>query len=229
MPSGIGGTVGDLLDVMALLNNELDVAAGGNDESRAIRALSLAQQQLENLLVLAPYAMQSTVTVSAASQTETSTWSTSLLRLDALWYLDPTTSRPVRKLKRIFEIGGHVPALPWPLQLVLPTGVGAPDAYYGNMANFYWLPLPDQAYTMRAYGLIAQAEFTARGDAFNYQKRAKLPLASFAVKLLNVSVDDGPEDYDTLAQQTFGPLVRALRKFDRSEPMPRYYNDVHVT
>lgn len=222
-------TVADLLDVMSLLNNENDYSDGGADEGRAILALTQAQHYMETIAASLPRVFQSTVNVATITNTETSTWPTALLRLDGVWYLDPDTSRPVYKLKRIIETGGHVPTLPFPLDLSLNTGVGAPAAYYANPSSFYWLPLPDSARNVRVYGMLEQSEWTARGGAVNYPNRTFLAMAQFATKLLNIGVDDGPQDLDALAQQVFGPLLRSLRKFDRSEPMPRFYNEMHDT
>lgn len=223
-----GNLVSDLLDTMAVLDNELDVGVGGDDENRAIKALSLAQHQMESIAATLPRVFQSTITVATVAGVETTTWTSSLVRLDAIWLLN-SDGFPIRKLKKVFEVGGHVPALPWPLDLALPTGSGTPSGYYASPQSFYWLPLPSGVSSLRVYGLVEQAEFGARADAFNYQKRCKMPLASFAVKILNNAVGDATKNFDELAQQTFGPLLRSLRKLDRSEPTPRYYSDVHDT
>lgn len=226
--AGIGGTVADLLTLMGALNNELVVSSSGTDEARAILALTAAQHYFETIAASYPRVLQSTTTAVTAASTETTTYSTSLLRLDAIWLLD-ANSRPMYKLKKIFEVGGHVPSLPWPLQVSLAAGPGAPNGYYANMEQFYWLPLPSGVSTLRIYGLLEKTEFALRTDDFNYPKRTKLALAQFANKILQIAVGDGASDLDTLAAELFGPLMRSLKKFDRSEASPRVYNDVHST
>lgn len=227
--AGIGGTVADLLDGMSLIRNELDTSSGGTDEARAIKALTHAQRYFETVCAAFPRVYQSTVNVATAAQTETSTWSTSLRRLDALWLLDPTTSLPIRKMERIDEIGGHVPSLPWPLQVSVSAGYGMPGGYYANMANFYWLPMPDGVYNLRIYGLVAQAAFAVRTDNFNYHPYVILPIAQFACKLLDIAVDDDSSALDELASQLFRPLMRSIKGFDRSGPRGRTYTRVHET
>lgn len=226
--AGIGGTVSDLLDVMKLLNNELKVVAAGKDETRAILALSMAQHYFESIAASIPKVLQSTVNVATTANQETTTWTSSLLRLDAMWLLDEN-SRPVRKLEKVDAVGGHVPSLPWPLAVV-SFASGGPFAYYGNMANFYWMGTPESVKSLRIYGFIEQSEFAARTSDFNYPKRTKLALADFAVKVLRIGLDDaGENSLDQLAVQIFTPLLRQLRKPDRSGPEGRHYDTYHST
>ncbi len=228
--AGIGGAVTDLLAAMTLLNNELDVTANGSDEARSITALTQAQHYFETLASSMPEILgNGLTTVPTALNTETSPWSSGLRRLDALWYLD-AAGNPVRKLKRISEIGGHVPSLPWPLQIALTSSWGgAPFGYYADMNQFYWLPKPDGVYNIRIYGFFKQAAFALRTDNFNYPPECQLPLAQFAARLLAISVGDDSLEYDKLATMLFRPLLRQLRKFDRSEPQSRVYSEFHAT
>ena len=224
----MAGTVADILDTCELLDNELEVDSGEDDEALAIRAITQAQHYFETFCATFPRVLQTVPPLTTTANTETTTWTSSIIRLDALWYLD-ANSNPVRKLSRIDEIGGHVPSLPWPLQVTLGTAAtGAPYGYYGNMANFYWLPKPDATHTIRVYGLLEQSRFTLRSDAVNYPYRCHLALAQFAVKLLSLGVGDSGGELDKLAGQVFTPLLRQLRKFDRSEPMGRYYTQYHT-
>lgn len=222
-------TVADLLAIMEMLDNELETGAGESDESIAITALSQAQHYFELVAASYPRILQDTVNVATAASTEKTTWQSSLRRLDALWYLD-ANGVPVRKLKRITEMGGHVPSLPWPLQVSMATpGSGAPFGYYGNMKDFYWLPLPDAVYTLRIYGFIKKASFTARANNFLYADEVMHPIAQFANKLLSIGVGDDTIEYDKLSAQLFRPLLRSYRKFDRSEPQGRFYTEAHTT
>lgn len=229
MAAGIGGLVSDLLSAMFILNNELDIVSGGADEGRAIVALNMSQHYFESLAASMPRVLGDVMNTATALNTETSTWTSSLRRLDALWYLD-ANGNPIRKLKRISEIGGHVPSLPWPLQIALTTTWGgAPFGYFADMKSFYWLPKPDGAYNIRIYGFFKKAEFIVRTDPFNYPLECKLPIAQMAARMLATSVGDDSIEYDKIAAILFRPLLRQLRKFDRSEPMSRFYSEFHTT
>jgi hypothetical protein len=151
------------------------------------------------------------------------------LRLDAVWLLDPATNAPIRRVRRIEDVGGHVPSLPWPLQLTFNSGVGSPSGYYANMRNLYWLPVPADVQTVRIYGFLEQAEFATRASVFNYPNRCKAAFAEFAAKMLVNAVGDDTTDMDALAGAIYKPLLKQLRKFDRSEPHGRYYSEIHVT
>lgn len=221
--------VEELLALMPMFNNALRVGNGEKDEQLAILALTTAQHYFETIAATYGRVLGSTITVSPSTNTETTTYPTSLLRLDSVWLLDSTTLQPIRRLARIETSGGHAPSLPWPLQLVMQASTGAPVSYFADMRNFYWLPLPDQAQTLRVYGLLEQDEFVTRLSTFNYPARCKAPLASFAVKILKTSVDDDTSGVDALAAAMFGPLMKGLKSFDRSEPHGRSYGEVHDT
>lgn len=223
-------TVADVLDLIGVLDNELDVAASGVDEARAIKALNIAQHQFELVASEYPKVGQTHVqTLTTTASTEVSTFPSTLLRLDAIWYVDPTSSLPVWKLKRITEIGGHVPSLPWPINLALATGSGSPSGYYANMADFYWLLLPDATSTLRVYGLFEAAEYTARANTFLYPTRLKVSFAEFASTLLNRAVGDANAPLEALSDSIFRPICKRLKRFDRSEPIPKGYSNVHTT
>lgn len=222
-------TVADLLALMPVFDNKLRVKNGDKDEARAVLALTTAQHYFEVVAATYQRVLGSTITVAPAASTETTTYPTSLLRLDSVWLLDSTTLLPIRRLKRIETSGGHAPSLPWPLQLVVQSSVGSPLGYFANMENFFWLPLPDQAQTIRIYGLLEQAEFVDRESIFHYPLRTKAAIASFAVKILSTSVDDDTQSIDSLAASFFGPLLRGLKSFDRSEPHGRTYGEIHDT
>lgn len=226
---GIGGTVANVLAVMELLDNELETGSGAADEASAILALTQAQHYFETLCAAMPEILQTTTNITTAAATETTTISSSLLRFDALWYLD-ANGNPIRKLMEIDEVGGHVPALPWPLELILnTTGTGTPYGYYASSENFYWLNRPDATYTIRLYGFIEKAEFALRTDDFNYPKRCHLAFAQFANRILDIGVDDATVDLEKLASTIYQPLLRQLRKRDRSKPHGRVYTEFHTT
>lgn len=227
--AGVGGTVADLLTLMSILDNELETASGEDDEATAILALVQAQHLFESIAAELPRVLQSTITSTTTASTETTTFSTSLRRLDALWYVD-ANGNPIRKLNKIEDIGGHVPNLPWPLDLfVASVSGGVPYGYYASATQFFWLPKPDAAYNLRLYGFVKQIEFATRSSDFNYPLECKLPLAQFATKLIGVGKNDDTTELDKLAGQLFRPLLRQLRKFDRSKPMSRAYTEYHTT
>lgn len=226
------GTVADVFEQMNVLDNGLRLGAGQKDVARAITAVSMAQHYLETVAASWPRIFQTTVTIATIANQETSSWDTidsTLLRIDKIWLLDATTLRPTRPLSRIEDVGGHIPSLPWPLSLVYNQGTGSPVAYYANLQNFFWLPLPGTNETLRIYGMVEQPEFTAASDAFNYPLRVMPPLADFAVRLLKSGTDDDTTDFDNLAGAFFRPVLKGLKKFDRSEPHGRTYTQMHTT
>lgn len=222
-------TLADVLSDMVVFDNSLRTGSGEADEARAIRACNMAQHQFELFCASRADVLQSTITTTTTLNTETTAMSSTLLRLDAMWLLDPVTNLPTRKLKKISEVGGHVPSLPWPLSLTMVSGNGVPAGYYANSANFYWLPLPDGTNTLRIYGFIEQSEFASRSSTFNYPLRVKMAIANYAVKLLRAGVDDDESTNDNLTSMIFGPLLKGLGNFDRSEPNGRYYGEYHDT
>lgn len=226
------GDVDDIFDQMKVFDNGLRLGTGEKDVARAITALNIAQHFFESVAATMPDVFQATINVGATSgqeKTALDTLDSTLLRLDALWMLDPTTLRPIRKVTRIEDVGAHVPSLPWPLQVTVTGGSGQPLAYYANLVNFYWLPLPDGTSTMRIYGLLQQPEFTAHGDDFNYSLQIMPLIANFAVKVLHMGVDDDTGELTSLANSLFRPTLRGIKNFDRSEPSSRYYTRVHTT
>lgn len=225
--AGIGGTVAALLATCKILNNELKIDAGGRDEIRAIMALTEAQHHLENIAASMAGVLQQTITVTSTANTETTTKAASLLRIDGIWILD-SAGTPITQLERIEEVGGHTPNLPWPFTLA-SSATGALGGYYASFDQFYWLPRPSAASTMRVYGLIEKDEWTARTDDVDYPTRARLALATFAVKLLRIGVDDDIVDLDRLALQTFTSLLRSLSNLDRSRAQQRQYSEYHTT
>lgn len=220
-------TVADLLSVMQLLNNELKTGASQKDEDRSVLALSMAQHYFETIAGSLPKILQSTIDISTTADQETTTWSTTLLRLDALQLLD-ANGRPIRSLESIGEIGGHAPSLPWPLEVQFSTG--GPFAFYGNMRNFYWMGVPSEVRSLRVYGFVEQSEFASRASTFAYPDRFKLPFAVLAVKILRLGLDDpGETELDRLSTQLFTPLLRQLMMFDRTGPKGRVYTQPHTT
>lgn len=221
-------TLADVLTRMPIFDNSLKTGSGEADEARAIIACNIAKDMFDTMAATKPRVMQSTINVATAAATETTTITATLMRLDALWLLD-ASGVVIRKLKRIEEVGGHIPSLPWPLQLTLASGQGTPAGYYASGSNFYWLPLPDGTNNVRAYGYVSAADFVTRASTFTYPAQSRNAFAAMAVKVLKTSTDDDQTALDALASNIYGPLFKSLKNFDRSEPHGRYYGETHDT
>lgn len=225
----MAGTVADIFTLMEMLDQELETGSGEIDEVSALNAVIQAQYYFETVAATYPKALQDTLNISTVQGVETTTWPSALLRLDALWMLD-TNGLPIQKVEIIEEAGGHVPNLPWPVD-ILTVGVtpGTPYAAYVNMNNLYWLPMPDSVRNLRVYGLLRKARFVDRTSAVNYEYGLHLPLAQFAVKVLQMGADDVSADLNAFAGQVYTPTLKMLRNFNRTGPKSRRYTEFHTT
>lgn len=227
----MANTVLELLLDMKMLDNGLEINladATGRQEAAAIRALTSSQHTFENIIATRPRTLETEITtVSTTALGEKTVWPTNLLRIDEIWLLD-SAGKQLRRLYNIDEPGGHAPSYPWPIS-VFPGPTGAPYAYYANQQNFYWLNLPDAIYNFRIFGLIEQAEFTARANAFNYPARTRLAVAEFAIRLMKTGLDDDTDELDKSAQRIFAPVLKSLRNFIFSGPKGRTYTQPHFT
>lgn len=219
-----------LLDTMELLDQELQLQSGEADVTRGLLALNIAQDHLEAVIATERDVLGDTIgTVTTVANTETTAFPAGLLRLDKLQFIDPATSRPRYDLDPIDETGGHVYSRAWPLNLTLPTASpGEPTAYWTNGRNIYWDPLPDGVHTIRWYGFQAASDITAAGT-FAYPDIARLPVASFAAKLMKIGVGDPVQDLDMLAREIFGPVIRSMSDFKRDGASGLVYTRVHTT
>lgn len=222
-------TGADLLTRMQVIANELEIASGGDDETKCLAALDMAQDYFEDVAASMPRIGQTKTTVTTAADTETTSLPSGLLRLDSVWYIDATTSRPAWEVLPITDTGGHRPQSPWPFNLVMTPGTGAPRRYAYDSENFYWLPEPDAVYTLRVQGLFSKTALTSRSTTFGWPDSVSVPIAAFAVRLLETSIDDPSDDVSALAEEAFVPVLRRLRKLQRQAPMGRHYTHMHVT
>lgn len=218
-----------LLDTMELLDQELQLQSGEADVTRGLLALNVAQDHFESVLAMNRDVVGDTTgTVATVNGQETTTYPAGLLRLDGLQMLDDN-SRPLYDLDPLDETGGHVSARVWPLNLTSPLATaGRPGAYWTNGRNIYWDRLPDTVYTLRWYGLQAASDISA-GGTFAYLDIVRLPIATFAVRLMKMGVGDAVMDVDTLAQATFGPVVETLAGFRREGAEGLKYTRSHTT
>lgn len=218
-----------LLDLMNVLDRELLVSSGEPDVTRALVALNAGQDYLESLLARTPGTKGDTTgTLTTSAATETTAFPTGVLRIDKLQYLDPSTSRPVYDLFVVRRTGGHIWNRRWPFNILRSANPGSPQGYWTVGKLIYWDPLPDGTHTIRWYGLQRAADITT-GGTFAYDDEVALPLASFAVKLLRIGLDDGADDHSILAEQTFGPVLRNLAQVNRDGAVPLTYSRSHDT
>lgn len=221
--------VSGLLSKMLVLDNELDIDANGADESRAISALDMAQDAFEGVIANVPGLLGtvSDVLIATVANQEYTAWPTTLLRLDNLFLLD-ANGKQRWKVNIIQDVGGQAPSLTWPFS-TSSSSPGAPREAFTNRANFYWGPIPDAIYSMRAFGLFSKADITARGETFAYPDLVSLPMAAYAVRLMEMGIDDPSDELKGLAEETFNPAIKALSRPVRQGPQTRVYKEVHTT
>jgi hypothetical protein len=218
----------DLLDAMELLNQELQLQSAEEDVVRGLTALNIAQDYFEALAAQEGHMkLDSTMTVTSAANTETTSFPTGFLRLDSIWKLD-SNSKPEYELTDVQAVGGHAASRTWPLNLLPMGAAGTPEGYYTNGRSIYWAPLPDNTYTFRVYGFKTADAITAAGT-FAYDDHLRLPLASFAVRLFKLGVGDDAGDLTSLAKETFGNALATMAGFNRTGASALSYTRSHST
>jgi len=228
-------TIATIMSKMQVVDNELDVSVGGADETRCLSALDMAQDQFETILANHPDTLGTTSTVTTTAQGETSDWPTTLLRLDTMWMMNlqvlPPT--PQWQIDVIQDVGGQSMATPYPWLSGMvgysPQGYGAPTAAYTNRQSFFWAPIPNEVYTIRVYGLHSKTDITSRSQTFQYPDQVANPLAVYAVRLMEMGIDDPSDELKALADEMFAPVINMLRKPTRQRPQSRQYTRMHTT
>ena len=214
-----------LLDLMEDMHPELQLQSGEANVSKGLRLLNAAQDAFETVVAGYPDVLGGgTGTVTTTSSTESTAFPTGLLRLDDMWFIDPSTSRPLYKLNPIEETGGHSYSRGWPGNLLSTSTSGRPVGAWTNGANIYWDPLPDATHTVRWYGFEDAADITA-GGTFTYQDGVIFPL----VMMERTGLDDPIGDLNTLAETVFQPLVAQLSRFNRQRGKRYQYKYSHGT
>lgn len=222
-------TIADVLADMVVLDNELDIGAGGADETRAITAIGMAMRAFEGVIANVPDLLGTVGTLATVAATENTAWPSTLLRLDQLWLLD-SNGKQRWQVNVIQDVGAQTPNAPWPFNASsVASGNGAPTDAYTNRANFYWRPIPDAIYTLRAYGLYSQTRPTTRAGTFPYPDLVSVPHAAYAVRMMEMGIDDPSEELKALAEETFNPAISALKRPVRQRPESRVYSRVHTT
>lgn len=218
-----------LLDLMEDLNGELQLQPAEVDVAKGLRAVNAAQDLVETIMATYGRVMLSkSGTVTTAANTEITAFPTGLLRLDALWYIDATTTRPAWRLKPIRETGESAVSMGWVINLAYQSTTGKPRAYWTDGTNFYWDPLPDAIYTVRWYGFQAAASITA-GGTFLYPDAFIFPMATLASRIIKNSLDDPPDDMIGLTKDMFLPLIEAMGSFNRDGATGMVYEERHDT
>lgn len=228
-------TIASILTKMQVLDNELDISSGGADETRAISALDMAQDAFEAILANQPDTLGTISTISTTANQEYTTWPTSLLRLDSLFMMNTsvTPNVPQWQITIIQDVGGQAVSMPFPwlsgIVGYTPQGFGAPTMAYTNRQYFFWAPIPDQVYTLRAYGLSEQTDITTRAQTFAYPNVVANPMAAVAVRLMEMGIDDPSEELKALSDEWYAPVIGMLRTPTRQRPQSRQYSRMHTT
>lgn len=218
-----------LLNYMELVNQELQLQAAETDVVRGLLALNVAQDYFESVAAtIRGFKGDTTGTLTTSASTETTAFPSGVKRIDSIWFIDPTTSKPLYELDEIQETGGHVVGRRWPTYLFTRSNPGRPVAFWTNGTNIYWDPLPDATYSLRWYGFQSVTDITA-GGTFLYDDALAFPIASFATGLMSTGVGDDPAALQALANSTFAPIITSLSNFTRVGPPQYRYRYRHST
>lgn len=222
----------DLLYRARVLDNELQVSAGGADETRVLAALDMAQDAWQSIVASEPRVMQTYETVQTVANQMFTTWPTGLMRIDRAFMLDTsvTPARQSWEIDIVYETGANDPAYTWPLSLGIVRSSGGPSVCYPQKeSQLNWGPLPDAVYSTRFYGFWAKTPITSRAITFGYPREVSVPLVALANRMLSMGIDDPSEEVAALANEFFTPVIKELRRYTRSKPEPRKYSRVHFT
>lgn len=223
-------TIADVLTKMQVLDNELDVSSGGADETRALAALDMAQDAFEVVIAGVPEILGTVGTVSTAANTEATAWPSALMRIDSLWMINAQNNLPSYQVEEIQDVGGQAAQAPfWPTTPSWNPTPGQPWGYWTNRASIYWAPVPDATYTVRVYGLYEKTSITSRSLTYEWPNQVSVPMASMAVRLMEMGVDDPSEELKALANEIYNPLIKMLQQPSRQRPQARYYTRMHTT
>jgi hypothetical protein len=219
----------DLLDAMEIVNPELQLQAGESGVTKALVALNIAQDHLEALLASIPGCMGSqTVNATTVNGTETVAFPATLLRLDGIQFIDPTTNKPAWDLSPLYNTGGHIQLSNYPFNITATNSNGKPQAFWTNGTYIYLSPTPDAAYTLRCYGFVSASDITA-GGTFAYKDIARTPMAIFANRLITVGWNDEQGDLTAFAREVFGPVLRVYDAFRNESGKGFRYRYTHDT
>jgi len=117
--------------------------------------------------------------------------------------------------------------------IVVTSSTGKPRRYYATgphtAGRIFWEPVPDAAHTIRYYGLIAEAAYTARGNTFAYPDTVSPAFSQEAAKILRLGRDDSITDLQRQAAGSLGAALESCRRWWNDDVGARHYSDVHET
>lgn len=216
---------------MMIYDNQLDLIAGGGDVTRGLTVVNLVQDWIEMAAGAVADLFRTDQTFTTTASQDFTTWPASLLRMDALYLLD-ANGKQVRKLDPIDIAGGFAPGFPWPLDVF--TGVvsfGAPFEFEGQQqgAKIRWNPTPDQVYTIRGYGLWAQADYAAAADTFLYPDSLALVVAPHAAAIMRIGLDRDFSAQQSAAEAAIKGAFKMFGKSVHTGPDSKVYEAYHDT
>lgn len=222
-----------LLNYMEILFPELQLQTGESDVTKGLLALNIAQDGFEALVAQEPEIHCGTTagvpgTVTTTQDQEYTTYPAGLLRLDRLQYISPVSSLPMWNVERIETPGDHSISWPFALSTSSPLTSGVPVRYWENGTRIYWSPTPNTTHTIRYYGFVAAADITAAGT-FTYPDVVALPVASLAVRIIKVGLDDEAGDVSGIAKAFLEPAIKTLANHNRDNARMLRYRYIHRT
>ena len=215
-----------ILDTMEVLFPEFRLQSGEADVTKGLVAANRAQDLFETHAAQYPDILGGAVsTVSTTNNQEYTTYPAGLMRLDGLDFINPTTSRVDYSLRPMRRRGGHA-GMGWYWSLVSSSSTGQPRYYWTDGTRIYWNPIPGGTHTIRYYGFAAAADISASGT-FAYPDAVILPIAVVATKIWRSGLDDGVTALESLAIDSFNPVLDQMSQFRRDTPPQYEYQQVH--
>jgi len=225
-------TAADMLDELTVFNNELDVDAGEDDETRALRALNMAQTLFEAVVASESEVLSRAgdANIATIANQEYTDWPTDLLRVDSVWLFE-SAGVPVFEVTNIFKSGGQAQSLPWPLSLGVArsSSPGAPRQFKADYKRFWWAPTPSAVHSLRVYGAWRGVDLTTRAVTFSFPDECSIPISTVASRMLRMGVDDPTDEVTAFSKEVYKPVMKRLRRLVRSRPEPREYRYLHTT
>lgn len=225
-------TAADMLGELVVFNNDLSVGAGEKDETRALRALNMAQTLFEAVVGTESEVLSRAgdANLTTVANQETTVWPTTLLRVDSVWLLD-AAGVPIYEVTNIFKSGGQARNLPWPLSLgvALSTAPGAPRQYKADFQQFWWAPIPSAVHSLRVYGAWRGTDLTSRAVTFSYPDECAIPIETVASRMIRMGMDDPTAEVEAFSKEVYKPIMKRLRRLVRARPEPREYRYLHTT
>ena len=224
-------TIQTIMNRMMLADNQLALESGGDDVTRGLTAVNLAQDWFEMVAARYGKLLMITGSTSTTANQEYTTWPTTLKRLDSLWMLD-SNSNPIYELDEVDVIGGHVPSAGMPFPWMVLSGSvnpGRPDGFFpeGPGGRIYWSPKPDAIYNLRVYGFYAASDYTAAANTFAYPDEVALFIAPWATRAFRVGLDRDFVAVQEEAMKAAQEVCESLGSHTQTGPASRVYSDFH--